>query len=142
MKATLKDGFVGGLLASAVWTGALAMVVGVGVLLGEVGVWGVVSGASLAGLAFSTALGFIVMGALWAIPFAAFAPDPTVCKGIAFAFLPALWNWVVLPALLMDGPLLDAIPLAVLTVLLPANCLVWGGIVGWYCAHRARPVTT
>lgn len=142
MKATLKDGFVGGLIGSLAVAGALAALVIAGVIPKApfVGAYQAVMGGEWVGAAvIGTAL-FVLFGALWALPFAAFVPNPTIGKGIAFGLLPTLWNWTFVPAVLTDGPLFGGFSAMGLIIPLVMNCLIWGSIVGWYCARHARAV--
>jgi hypothetical protein len=80
---------------------------------------------------------FVLIGALWALLFAALVPNPTVAKGIAVGLLPTLWNWTFVPAVLTGGPLFGGFPAMGLILPLVMNCLIWGSIVGWYCQRHA-----
>ncbi len=135
-RTKLRDAFFGGLLGSAIFTGALMVLLAIGALTGSTAFY-VMSeewvGAAVVGVVLCA-----LADALWALPFAVFVPDPTVGKAIAFGLIPALWNWGFLPILFTDGPLLGVFPPFASIVLLVSNALVWGSIVGWCCARRAR----
>lgn len=144
MKASLKDGFVGGLLGSVAVFAALALLALLGTIpkAPYVGAWQATFGGGWVSAAVIGGLSFVLIGALWAVPFAAFVPHPTIKKGAAFGLLPTLWAWTFVPAVLTGGPLFGGFAALGLVLPLIMNCLIWGSIVGWYCRRHAAPART
>ena len=134
-------GFVGGLIGGvliAALQGTLWMICGpvprfVAVyqhVLGPAPVWT----ASLIGGAL-----FVLSGGLWGVLFVASISPSTVMKGILFGIAPAFWLFLVVAPLVLGQPIFFgfAAPRIILPLLF--NCLVWGGMVGWYVRrHEER----
>ena len=141
MRTRIRIGFVGGLLGSLAVTGALALLVLLGALskAGFVIAYQSVLGGGWITAAVLGGLLFVLIGALWAVPFAALVPYPTMLKGVIFGLLPTLWAWTFVPEVMTDGPLFGGFTLGGLLLPVVMNCLIWGSIVGWYCHRRISP---
>ena len=141
MKASLKDGFIGGVIGSVAVVGALALLVLFGFIPTApfVGAYQNVVGGDWVVAAIIGGLLFIFFGALWALPFALLVPNPTILKGIIYGLLPTLWAWTFVPAVLTGGALFGGGTAKGLLIPIVMNCLIWGSTVGWYCARHARP---
>lgn len=138
MKASPKTGFIGGLWGSLAVAGALGLLVLVGMAPKApfVASYQNVLGGGWITAAIIGGLLFILFGALWAVLFAVLVPNPTVLKGILFGLVPTLWAWTFVPAVLTGGPLFGDFTAKGLLIPIVMNCLIWGSIVGWYCARR------
>ena len=138
MKASLKDGFVGGVIGSVAVTGALALLVVIGQIPKApfVAAYQNTFGGDWVTASIVGGLLFIFFGALWALPFALFVPNPTVIKGVVFGLIPTLWAWTFVPAVLTGGALFGGFTLKGLLIPIVMNCLIWGSIVGWYCQRQ------
>lgn len=137
MKVSVKTGFIAGCI------GAIILVVAVYILkasgLGEPGFVGMYRGMThanspadplIAGLIF-----VIAGGGIWGILFALLVKNPTVLKGFLFGFLPTVWLWVVVNAML-GKPLFNDFATMGLIMPLIFNMLIWGSFVGWYCSRK------
>ena len=135
---------MGGLWGSLAVAGAIALLVLAGVApkaMYTAAYQSVLGGGWVAATLIGGVL-FLLFGALWGVPFALLVPNPTVLKGILFGLLPTLWAWTFVPAVLTGGPLFgDFTPLGLLLPII-MNCLIWGSIVGWYCARHVTRTTT
>ena len=143
MKATFKDAFIGGLIGSLAVTGALALLVVIGMIPKApfVGAYQSTIGGDWVAATVLGGLLFILFGALWALPFALVA-NPTVLKGIVYGILPTLWAWTFVPGVLTGGALFGGFTALGLLIPIVMNCLIWGSIVGWYCKqHATAPAT-
>lgn len=136
MQSKYRTAFVGGLIGAVAVFAALALLVLIGLIPKApfVGAYNSTFGASgwIAGTVIGGAL-FILIGALWAVPFPALFSDPTVGKGILWGIVPTLWNWTFVPAVLTGGALFGGGTAPGLIIPIILNCLIWGSIVGWYC---------
>lgn len=138
MTASLKTCFIGALYGSVAVALSLALLALIGQIpkAPYVGNWqdlvggGWVTGAVLGGLAF------ILIGALWGLPFS-LVKNPTVLKGMLYGLVPALFGWIVLP-LVMGGALFGDFALMALLIPFVMNVLIWGSILGWYAARHTR----
>lgn len=144
MKASLKDGFVGGLIGSVAVLLALSLLVLVGFAPKApfVGAYQAVLGGGWVTAAVVGGLLFLFFGALWAVPFALLIPNPTILKGVLWGLLPTLWMWTFVPAVLTGGPLFGGFAVQGLVMPIIMNCLIWGSIVGWYCDNHAHPAAS
>ncbi len=79
-------------------------------------------------------LTFVLIGALWGLPFA-LVPRPTVLKGMLYGFVPALFGWTVLP-LVLGGAVFGGFALMALLIPFVMNVLIWGSILGWYAQRH------
>ncbi len=137
MKASIKTGFIAGCIGAIVLVVIMFIMKSAG--MGDPGFIGMYramthsNGASdplIAGLLF-----VILGGGIWGIIFALLVKNPTVLKGILFGFLPTLWLWVVVNAL-VGKPLFNGFDLMGIVMPLVFNMLVWGSILGWYCSGK------
>jgi hypothetical protein len=89
------------------------------------------------------AFGSLLAGATWGVVFGFLVRRPTVLKGMAFGFLPALFQWLVLAPVLGQGLFFRRLGIAA-GVGLPIlfNVLIFGGIVGYCCGRWLRPPYT
>ena len=80
---------------------------------------------------------FALSGGVWGAIYGALVRPSAVWKGMLFGILPTLWFWIVVTTA-TDKPLfLGGDPKGLATSLF-FNCVVWGGIVGWYRARRLK----
>ena len=135
---------MGGLWGSLAVAGAIGLLVLVGVVPKApftASYQSVLGGGWVAATVIGGVL-FVLIGALWAVPFALLVPNPTVLKGVLFGLLPTLWAWTFVPAVLTDGPLFGGFTAMGLLIPIVMNCLIWGSIVGWYCARHVTRTPT
>jgi hypothetical protein len=138
MTASLKTCFLGALYGSVAVALSLALLALIGQIpkAPYVGNWqsliggGWMAGAVLGGLAF------ILIGALWGLPFS-LVKNPTVLKGMLYGFVPSLFGWIVLPVIL-GGEMFGGFALPALLIPFVMNVLIWGSILGWYAQRHAR----
>ena len=142
MKASLRDGFVGGTLAGAATVAATALGRPVGLVDADgfpppetwQGMFGGPRGRAVVLGSATFALG----GGAWGALFAALVDDPTPAKGALFGVLPLLYEGAVVAPLMGKRPFFGGQPLPnVLGVV--GNCLVWGTLTGRHCRRRAVP---
>ena len=143
MKASPKAGFAGGTLAGAATVALTALGRPVGLVDAQdfppPEMWQhTVGGPRPQAVAFGSTL-FALGGGAWGALFARVVKDPTPAKGMLFGVLPLLYEGAVVAPLMGKKPFFGGQVLPnVLGVV--GNCVVWGGIVGAYCArHAARP---
>ena len=137
MTASPKTCFVGALYGSVAVALALALLVLIGQMpkAPYVGNWQSLVGGDWVAGAVLGGLAFVLIGALWGLPFA-LVPRPTVLKGMVYGLVPALFGWTVLP-LVMGGELFGGFALMGLLVPFVMNVLIWGSILGWYARRHA-----
>jgi hypothetical protein len=82
---------------------------------------------------------FIISGGIWGLIFSWLIKRPTVLKGILFGFLPTLWLWVVVNAVI-GKPLFNGFDLKGIIMPLIFNMLIWGSFLGWYTSRKVRAV--
>ena len=139
MQSKYRTAFVGGLIGSV----AVAAAVGLLVLIGQVPKASfVASWQSVAGGGWQTAtvmggLLFILIGALWAVPFPALFSRPTTEKGMFWGIVPTLWAWTFVPVVMLNKPAFANGSLPGIIIPMVMNCLIWGSIVGWYVRRHA-----
>ena len=142
MKASAKTGFIGGVWGSLAVAGAIGLLVLIG--MAPKAMYTAAYQTSIGGdWLTATIIGgllFVLIGALWAVPFALLVPNPTIIKGMLFGLLPTLWAWTFVPGVLLDAPLFGGFTLPGLLIPIVMNCLIWGSIVGWYCERRTSAV--
>lgn len=80
---------------------------------------------------------FAASGGVWGLIYGAFVQRSAAWKGMAFAFLPTLWFWVVVAAAL-GNPLFGGFTTKGLLLPVLFNVVIWGSFLGWYCARRGR----
>jgi hypothetical protein len=144
MKASAKDGFVGGLIASVPVLLTLALLALLGTIpeAPYVGAYQATLGGGWVVAAIIGGLLFLLSGAIWGVLFAVLVPNPTVLKGFLFGLLPTIWALTFIPAVLTGGPLFAGGSFMGLLIPFVMNCVIWGTIVGWYCAKHADYTTT
>ena len=137
MKASIKTGFIGGCIGAIVLVVIMYILKAAG--MGEPGFIGMYRGIThsesaadplIAGLLF-----VILGGGIWGILFALLVKNPTVLKGILFGFLPTLWLWTGVNAM-VGKPLFNGFAMMGLVMPLIFNMVIWGSIVGRYCSGR------
>lgn len=138
MTTRLKTGFVGGFLGALLLAALMYALYGAG-LLGPPGFVGnyraaFEPGAPL-GHVFATLL-FAVSGGVWGLVYGALAKRSTPLKGMAFAFLPTLWFWIVVAGI-MGSPLFGGFTAKGLLLPVLFNVVLWGSFLGWYGARRS-----
>ncbi len=144
-KAPLNAGFAGGTLAGAATVAATALGRPIGLVSADEfpppETWqGMFGGPRPRATVLGSAL-FAVGGGAWGALFAASVKNPTPLKGALFGVLPLLYEGAAVAPLMGKRPFFGGRALPnVLGVV--GNCLIWGGLTGWYCrrhAARAEP---
>ena len=138
MKASLKTGFVGGLIggAAVVLTVSLVVLLGVIPQAPFVPAWQAMFGGGWVPAAIFGGLLFVVGGGIWGALFALLVPNPTVLKGVLFGLLPTLFSGLFVTPVVIGGPVFNGFALVPTLLGLAVNCLIWGSLVGWYCARH------
>lgn len=141
MKSSLTTGFIGGCLGAIILAGI--MYIGKATDLagdpGFVTMYRSTIGTHSSADEFLAALLFIISGGIWGAVFSALVKNPTVLKGILFGFLPTLWLWVAVNAV-MGAPLFNGFGLKGIILPLIFNMLVWGSILGWYTSRKVKAI--
>jgi hypothetical protein len=138
MQSKYRTAFIGGLIGSV----AVAAALGLLVLLGQipktpfVASWQSVAGGGWLAATIIGGILFLLIGALWAVPFPAIFSRPTVLKGILWGLVPTLWALTFVPAALLGKPMFAGGAPKGIIVPIVMNCLIWGSIVGWWGRRR------
>lgn len=140
MKASLRTGFIGGTIGSlAIVAIMLVMYAMQGVTpmfmatyQSAIGAGGPLAAGLVGGVLF------VLSGAVWGALYAAVVPDPSITKGIAFGFVPALWLWVVVAPLMLGQPVFFGFAAPKIIMPFIFNCLVWGTATGWYASQNIQ----
>lgn len=138
MKASIKTGFVGGLIGGAAVVLTVSLLVFVGVIPKApfVPAWQSMFGGGWVAAAVLGGLLFVVGGGIWGALFALLVPNPTVLKGVLFGILPTLFSGLFVTPVVIGGPVFNDFALLPNLIGLTMNCLIWGSLTGWYCARH------
>lgn len=82
---------------------------------------------------------FTLSGGIWGVLFVASVSAATVLKGILFGLAPAFWLFLVVAPLMLGQPIFFGFTTFKIILPLLFNCLVWGGVVGWYVHRHEEP---
>lgn len=141
MKDSLTTGFIGGCLGAIVL--AIIMYIMKAGGMGDPAFVGMYHGAfgehSPVADQVIAAILFVISGGIWGLIFSWLVKRPTVLKGILFGFLPTLWLWVVINAVI-GKPLFNGFELKGIILPLIFNMVIWGSVVGWYTSRKVKNV--
>lgn len=142
MKASITTGFIGGCIGAIVLVVIMYIMKAAG--MGEPGFLGMYRGMThsesaadplIAGLLF-----VLAGGGIWGIIFALLVKNPTLVKGLLFGFLPTLWLWVAVNAM-VGKPFFNGFEIMGIVMPLIFNMLIWGSVLGWYCSRKITSQT-
>ena len=141
MKASATTGFIGGCIGAIILAVIMFILKAAG--MGDpafVSMYqGVAHSTDTSAVIIATIL-FIIAGGIWGLLFAILVKNPTVLKGLIFGILPTLWLLVPVNAYL-GKPLFNGFDPKGLIMPLIFNMVIWGSVLGWYCAARIpKPV--
>jgi hypothetical protein len=140
MKHSLTAGFIGGCLGAIILAAIMYIMKAAGMGdPGFVGMYRATIGSNPPADEIIAAILFIISGGIWGLIFSWLVKRPTVLKGILFGFLPTLWLWVVVNAVI-GKPLFNGFDLKGIIAPLIFNMLIWGSILGWYTSRKVRAV--
>lgn len=141
MKASLSTGFIGGCLGAIVL--AIIMYIMQGAGMGGPAFVGMYHGAfgthSAAGDQIIAVILFIISGGIWGLIFTWLVKNPTILKAMLFGFLPTLWLWIVVNAVL-GKPIFNGFSAKGIIMPIIFNVIIWGIVTGWYVSWKVKKV--
>jgi hypothetical protein len=134
-----RTGFVAGVLGALLLAALMYSMIPVGLSSGPPGFVGNYRATlGWGGPFFDHLLGtllFAVSGGIWGLIYGVLVRSSTLLKGMAYAFLPTLWFWIVM-AWALGNPLFGGFSVEGLLLPILFNVGIWGGFLGWYCSAR------
>jgi hypothetical protein len=83
---------------------------------------------------------FVLSGGVWGVIYALFIKQPSFFNGFLFGFLPTLWMWIAVNAVI-GKPLFNSFEVKGILMPLIFNMLIWGCFIGWFL-HKPKPYST